>query len=69
LTKYKTDGSEYVRKSVGNALKDISKMYPELITKELKKWKLDEKEIIQVYKLATKNLAGAGLQPVPYRKQ
>ncbi|GHV72619.1 hypothetical protein AGMMS49928_29840 [Spirochaetia bacterium] len=34
LAKYKTDESEYVRKSVGNALKDISKKYPELI-KEL----------------------------------
>jgi 3-methyladenine DNA glycosylase AlkC len=54
LSKYKSDESEYVRKSVGNALKDISKTYPELITKELKKWKLDGKEIIQVYKLTTK---------------
>ena len=54
LTKYKTDESEYVRKSVGNALKDISKPFPELIKKELKKWKLDSKEITQVYKLANK---------------
>jgi retron-type reverse transcriptase len=35
LSKYKTDESEYVRKSVGNALKDISKTYPELITNEI----------------------------------
>jgi 3-methyladenine DNA glycosylase AlkC len=54
LTKYKTDESEYVRKSVGNALKDISKTFPELIKQELKKWKLDTKEINQVYKLANK---------------
>jgi 3-methyladenine DNA glycosylase AlkC len=54
LSKYKTDGSEYVRKSVGNALKDISKAYPELIVKELNEWKLDTKEIKQVYKLANK---------------
>ena len=54
LSKYKTDESEYVRKSVGNALKDISKAYPELIKSELKKWKLDTKEINQVYKLASK---------------
>jgi 3-methyladenine DNA glycosylase AlkC len=54
LSKYKTDESEYVRKSVGNALKDISKEYPELIKSELKKWKLDSKEINQVYKLASK---------------
>ena len=54
LSKYKTDESEYVRKSVGNALKDISKTYPELIKTELKNWKLDTKEINQVYKLASK---------------
>ena len=54
LSEYKTDESEYVRKSVGNALKDISKVYPELVKKELDKWKLETKEIIQVYKLANK---------------
>jgi 3-methyladenine DNA glycosylase AlkC len=54
LSKHKTDKSEYVRKSVGNALKDISKTYPELIKKELAKWKLDTKEIEKVYKLASK---------------
>ena len=36
ISKYKTDNSEYVRKSVGNALKDISKTYPEFIKSELK---------------------------------
>ena len=54
LSKYKTDESEYVRKSVGNALKDISKEYPELVKKELNEWKLETKEIRQVYKLANK---------------
>ncbi|WP_461254944.1 DNA alkylation repair protein [Treponema sp. R80B11-R83G3] len=54
LSEHKTDESEYVRKSVGNALRDISKKYPELIKSELKKWKLDIKEINQVYKLASK---------------
>jgi len=54
LSKHKTDESEYVRKSVGNALRDISKKHPELIKNELKKWKLDTKEINQVYKLANK---------------
>jgi 3-methyladenine DNA glycosylase AlkC len=56
LSKYKTDESEYVRKSIGNALRDISKKYPELIRNELKKWKLDTKEIIQVYELANKKI-------------
>ena len=50
------DESEYVRKSVGNALKDISKTYPELVKNELCKWKLDTKEITQVYNLANKKM-------------
>ena len=50
----KEDVSEYVRKSVGNALRDISKKLPELIKAELNNWKLENKEINQVYKLASK---------------
>lgn len=50
----KEDTSEYVRKSVGNALRDNSKKFPELIRAELNNWKLDSKEINQVYKLASK---------------
>ena len=46
--------NEYVRKSVGNALRDISKKFPELIKAELNNWKLESKEINQVYKLASK---------------
>ena len=52
----KEDESEYVRKSVGNALRDISKKFPELIEAELAKWKLDGKAIKQVYSLASKFL-------------
>ena len=50
----KDDTSEYVRKSVGNALRDISKKFPELIRVELNEWDLEKKEISQVYKLASK---------------
>lgn len=50
----KEDTSEYVRKSVGNALRDISKKFPELIRIELDSWHLESKEIKQVYKLASK---------------
>ena len=53
LSEHKDDESEYVRKSTGNALKDIGKKYPELLKKELKKWKPETKEIKQVYKLAS----------------
>ena len=50
----KEDTSEYVRKSVGNALRDISKKFPELVKVEIYNWKLESKEINQVYKLASK---------------
>ena len=50
----KEDTSEYVRKSVGNALRDISKKFPELIKMELSSWKLESKEINQVYKLSSR---------------
>ena len=50
----KEDASEYVIKSVGNALRDISRKFPELIKKELKTWNLETKEIKQVYKLASR---------------
>ncbi|WP_295648620.1 HEAT repeat domain-containing protein [uncultured Haemophilus sp.] len=56
LAALKDDSSEYVRKSVGNALRDISKKYPELIRIELNSWNLETKEITQVYKLASKFL-------------
>lgn len=54
LVNLKEDSSEYVRKSVGNALRDISKKFPELIKNELVSWDLQSKEINQVYKLASK---------------
>ena len=50
----KEDPSEYVRKSVGNSLRDISKKFPELIKEELDSWDVKSKEIQQVYKLASK---------------
>ena len=56
ISRLKSDESEYVRKSVGNALKDISKAFPELIKTELGKWKLDTKETRQVHKLASQKL-------------
>ena len=54
IANLKDDNSEYVRKLVGNALRDISKKFPELIKDELSTWKLENKEINQVYKLASK---------------
>ncbi len=56
LSARKEDESEYVRKSVGNALRDISKKHREMISKELNSWDVSSKEIKQVYKLASKLL-------------
>lgn len=43
LSDRKTDSSEYVRKSIGNALKDISKKHPELVFDEIHKWDVSSK--------------------------
>ena len=50
----KEDSSEYVRKSVGNALRDISKKYPDLIKEELDTWNIEKKSVKQVYQLASR---------------
>ena len=54
LSSLKDDASEYLRKSVGNALKDISKKFPNLVKAELESWNLQSKEILQTYKFASK---------------
>ena len=54
LSRLGGDSSEYVRKSVGNALRDISKKHPELVAAELGTWNLETKEVSQVYRLASK---------------
>ncbi len=53
LSRLRGDSSEYVRKSVGNALRDISKKHPELVAAELRTWSLETKEVAQVYRLAS----------------
>ena len=54
LDALKGDSGKYVRKSVGNVLRDISKKFPDFIRKEVEAWSLDSKEIKQVYHLASK---------------
>ena len=54
LASLKEDESEYLRKSVGNALKDISKKFPNLVKTELDSWDLGSKEAMQTYKFASK---------------
>jgi len=40
ISKHKSDNSEYVRKSVGNALRDIRKKHKELVESEIANWDL-----------------------------
>ena len=54
LALQKEDASEYVRKSAGNALRDISRKHPELVAGELEKWDLSSKKAQEVHKLAGK---------------
>ena len=56
LSKLKADKSEYVRKSAGNALRDISRKHKELIQREVQTWNISDKHIAQTYKLASKFL-------------
>lgn len=56
IAKHKGHESEYLRKSVGNALRDISKKHAELIRQEVQQWDLSNSRIMSTYKLATKRL-------------
>ena len=56
IAKHKADESEYLRKSVGNALRDISKKHAELIRKEVQQWDLSNPQTLFTYKLAAKLL-------------
>ncbi|MDO5343710.1 MAG: DNA alkylation repair protein [Candidatus Saccharibacteria bacterium] len=56
IARLKSDASDYVRKSVGNALRDISKQFPELVKGEISGWELESKEMQQVYNLASRFL-------------
>jgi len=56
LSQLKADESEYVRKSVGNALRDISRKHKELIRAELQKWDISNECVQQTYRLAGKFL-------------
>lgn len=64
LAAHRQDESEYVRKSVGNAIRDISKKHGELVAAELRSWDLSTREVRQVYKLAGRFL---GVQPGPQK--
>jgi len=59
IASLKDDESEYVRKSVGNSLRDISKKHPDLVKAELFNWDISSKRRMQVYKLAAKSISAS----------
>jgi 3-methyladenine DNA glycosylase AlkD len=54
ISQHKANESEYLRKSVGNSLRDISKKHKELIDKEVLTWDLTNKLIHFTYKFVTR---------------
>ncbi len=54
ISQHKANESEYLRKSVGNSLRDISKKHKELVDKEISTWDLSNKQIHFTYKFVTK---------------
>lgn len=56
ISKHKAHESEYLRKSVGNTLRDMSKKHAELIRQEVEQWDLSNPRIMFTYKLAAKLL-------------
>lgn len=54
ISQHKTDESLYLRKSVGNALRDISKKHAALILQEISTWDLTEQKTKFTYSLVVK---------------
>ncbi len=52
ISEHKADDSEYLRKSVGNALRDIGKKHQDDIINEISQWDLTDKKVAFTYKLA-----------------
>jgi len=52
ISAHKSDDSEYLRKSVGNALRDISKKHAEKVFHEIATWDLTNKKTAFTYRLA-----------------
>ena len=56
LWSLKDDDHEYVRKSAGNALRDVSRFHKDLVRAELETWDTSNKNIAYTYHLASKFL-------------
>ena len=60
----RSDPSDFVRKSVGNNLNDISKNWPDLVVETLERWKIESPttETAQIIKRALRGLIKSGNQ-------
>lgn len=52
----RADPENYVRESAGNALRDISRKYPDLVRAELASWDLSDQRTVQTHRLASRFL-------------
>jgi len=57
LSTLRAEESDYLRKSVGNALRDISKKHPDLVRQEVAGWDLTQRGVQQVYKRVMRFMA------------
>jgi hypothetical protein len=57
LSALRASDSLYLRKSVGNALRDISKAFPVLVQSELQRWDVNDKRVAVTFRLANRFLA------------
>jgi 3-methyladenine DNA glycosylase AlkC len=55
ISRHKDSESEYLRKSVGNSLRDISKKHKDLIGNEISGWDLNDKKVLFTWKYVTKS--------------
>ncbi|RIV80898.1 HEAT repeat domain-containing protein [Aurantiacibacter xanthus] len=60
LSAQRSSESDYLRKSVGNALRDISKKHPDLVREEIEGWDLTHSGVAKVARLATRFIASKG---------
>lgn len=54
ISRHRAHESQYLRTSVGNALREISKKFLDLVEKETTSWDLSDKNVSFTYKLTTK---------------
>lgn len=55
ISQHRGSDSPYLRKSVGNSLRDISKKHRELVEKEIATWNLADERVSFTYKYAMKS--------------